>query len=220
MESVEEVASDEDDGRQCKASEPHASPTKLAWLEAQRADWANSRRRRTQAAAQKAMDMLPALPTDAEFEEQLKREWLRRLKDDHESTMARRKALNMLDEGALLPLDGPLMPSDRDVWLLQKRRERELALRERRRLEIYAQLKPAVRLPGGHERAQDGQGEASNASMDDASNKQVNDVRAERTQPREGSERGFTDIDPVRSRAVASETAPGARCGTARAAAA
>ena len=116
-----------------QASAPYISPTKQAWLETQRVEWANSRRRRSQATL--PTDLV-ALPTDAEFEEHLKREWLRRLKDNHGTSLARRR-----NEEAI-PLDGPLMPSDREVWLLQKRRERDVALRERRRSESEAQMKP------------------------------------------------------------------------------
>ena len=93
------------------------SPTKQAWLEAQRSEWAGSRRRRSVLEAQKPKEeALPALPSDSEWEEQLKRELLRNLKDEQDARLGarRRDDANITTRAA--------EPTDREVWLQQKRR--------------------------------------------------------------------------------------------------
>eukprot|EP00966_Prymnesium_polylepis_P094440 2185999-Prymnesium_polylepis.1 len=62
------------------------------WLEAQRTEWEGARRRRSMQEEQKrAAEALPTMLSDGEWEEWLKREWLRKLKDDHDARLGARK---------------------------------------------------------------------------------------------------------------------------------
>lgn len=126
-----------EDGRENLAGR---QPTKQDWLLARHSEWKDSHQLRTKLEAQRPRDaILPALPSDREFEEQLKRAWLRRFKEDRDIVVSVR------EERFDLKQDGKAAePSHREVWLQQKRRERELAVRERSREEQEAESKPAL----------------------------------------------------------------------------
>ena len=110
---------------------------KEAWLERQKVEWENNQRLRQQRAAlAKAPAAVkgasPAMPTEAE----VKRDWLRRKRTEHEARLRQMEALKQQQQqpASAVPNQAPLPPDEASMkreWLRRKRLEHEAALQKR-----------------------------------------------------------------------------------------
>ena len=124
---------------------------KEAWLERQKVEWENNQRLRQQRAAlAKAPAAVkgasPAMPTEAE----VKRDWLRRKRTEHEARLRQMEALKQQQQQPALavPNQAPLPPDEASMkreWLRRKRLEHEAAL-QKRCADLTAHVKVCTRL--------------------------------------------------------------------------